>query len=75
MPKNKNPLTIVIPEVRAKLGLSQKELGKKLNLCQTFIGACERGEKQMSIPTLRVLLAFLNANGFKKYKTIDQLTS
>lgn len=39
-------------EERCKLGLSQEELAEIIGLSNYYIGQLERGERQMSLPTL-----------------------
>ena len=39
-------------DLRKKKGLSQEELGWKANLHYTYVGAIERGEKNVSIVTI-----------------------
>jgi transcriptional regulator with XRE-family HTH domain len=41
-----------IRDLRKKMGLSQEELGWKAKLHYTYVGAVERGEKNVSVITL-----------------------
>ena len=42
-----------IREKRQAMGLSQEDLGEKADLHRTYIGAIERGERNISILNLR----------------------
>ena len=42
----------IIRERRASLQLSQEELGERAGLHRTYIGALERGERNISVRTL-----------------------
>lgn len=40
---------------RTALGLTQAELGERCDLHRTFVGSVERGERNVSVLTLRAL--------------------
>lgn len=47
--------TVIADRVRAKriaAGLSQEELGERAHIHRTYIGAVERGEKNITVATL-----------------------
>lgn len=53
MPKNPNQvLAARLRSVRAKLGWSQEELAERCGLHRTYIGAIERGERNVTLTTL-----------------------
>jgi len=61
---NKKELAIVIGKIlrkyREEKKLSQEELGFRSNLHRTYIGMIERGEKNITIYTLLILLRGLD---------------
>jgi transcriptional regulator with XRE-family HTH domain len=48
-----------IRDRRTALGLTQAELGERCQLHRTFVGSVERGERNVSVLTLRALAAGL----------------
>ncbi|WP_454872438.1 helix-turn-helix domain-containing protein [Paraburkholderia xenovorans] len=46
-------LLSTLREARKKAGLSQVELAKRLELTQSIIGKCERGERRLDVIELR----------------------
>ncbi|MFA6602115.1 MAG: helix-turn-helix transcriptional regulator [Candidatus Paceibacterota bacterium] len=53
---------------REKLGLTQEGLGKKLKMHRTYVGMVERGEKNISVVSLR---RFAEALGLTLRDIID----
>ena len=51
-----------IRELRKKKGLSQEELGGRARLHYTYIGAVERGEKNVSVVTLNKIARALGTS-------------
>ncbi|MEW6608163.1 MAG: helix-turn-helix transcriptional regulator [bacterium] len=49
-----------IRELRKALGLTQEELGERANLHNTYIGAVERGERNLSIESIEKIAKGLN---------------
>lgn len=47
-------------DTRNKAGLSQEELANRLNITQSFLSKCERGERRIDIIELR---SFCNGMG------------
>ena len=45
---------------RRKLGISQEELADRSGLHRTYIGAIERGERNISLATLELIAKGLN---------------
>ena len=53
MPKNPNLLLATrLRVLRAKLGWSQEELAERCGLHRTYIGAIERGERNVTLSTV-----------------------
>ena len=50
----------LIRKRRSTLGLSQEELGERAGLHRTYIGALERGERNLSVRTLYKVAAALD---------------
>jgi transcriptional regulator with XRE-family HTH domain len=64
---NKNPeLASLIgdhlKQLRVQSGMSQEALAEKSGLHRTYIGACERGERNITIINLNRLCQALNTN-------------
>ena len=49
-----------IKELRHELGWSQEDLADKSGLHRTYIGAVERGERNVSLSSLELIAAALN---------------
>lgn len=49
-------------EHRQARGLTQVQLGEQCGLHRTFIGSCERGERNLSILNLRLLAKVLRVS-------------
>lgn len=66
-----NPLLIKfgkkVREERRKRGLTQEELGKIAGMHRTYIGAVERGEKNLTLTNLQRIAKVLNV------KTVELL--
>jgi transcriptional regulator with XRE-family HTH domain len=84
-----NLLTIVgerIRYFRKNRGLTQEQLGEKVGLPQSYVGAIERGEKNLSLETLEriikalqlgpaeVFIPIKNKEHLKKDKLIDLIS-
>jgi transcriptional regulator with XRE-family HTH domain len=52
----------IIRSRRTTLGLSQEELGERAGLHRTYIGALERGERNLSVRTLYRVAAALECS-------------
>nr|WP_284504836.1 helix-turn-helix transcriptional regulator [Caballeronia sp. INDeC2] len=59
-------------EARKTAGLSQVELARRLDLTQSIIGKCERGERRLDVIELR---EWCGAIGIPLYELILQLES
>lgn len=62
--KNENPLLAEwlgarIRHFRTSCGFTQEQLAERAGLHRTYIGACERGEKNLTIVNLEVICKHL----------------
>lgn len=68
MPPNRAPqflhrrLANAVRSQRGELGISQEELAKRCGLHRTYIGAIERGERNVSLATLELLAVGLGVD-------------
>ena len=53
-------LSVNIKTLRSNLNLSQEELASKCGLHRTYIGAIERGERNITLSSLELLAFSLN---------------
>lgn len=53
---------IKIEELRKKMGLSQEDLAKKLNMTQQRISAYEKGKREPDLETLKLFADFFNVS-------------
>lgn len=65
--KNENPplttwLSSRLKHYRKIRGLTQEQLAEKTGLHRTYIGACERGEKNITIINLSVICSQLDVS-------------
>lgn len=51
-----------IEELRKKMGLSQEDLAKKLNMTQQRISAYEKGKREPDLETLKLFADFFNVS-------------
>ena len=51
---------IKIEELRKKMGLSQEDLAKKINMTQQRISAYEKGKREPDLETLKLFADFFN---------------
>lgn len=63
-----------IRELRANIGISQEELAFRSGLHRTYIGAIERGEKNLSLKNIEKIANALNINIYEIFKSIEDLT-
>lgn len=47
---------------REKLGLTQEQMGKRLKMHRTYVGMVERGEKNISVVSLKRIAEALNTS-------------
>ena len=52
----------LLRSLRAKQGLTQEDLGSKINKNQSFISKCERGERRLDIVELRAFCKAIGVN-------------
>jgi len=50
----------LLQEARKGAGLTQEELGKRLDQTQSFISKCERGERRLDVVEIRAICQALN---------------
>jgi len=60
-----NVLAYNLKRKRKVLGLTQEELADKANLHRTYIGAIERGERNITIKSLSLLARALKAKEYE----------
>lgn len=53
---------IKIEELRKKMGLSQEDLAKRLNMTQQRISAYEKGKREPDLETLKLFADFFNVS-------------
>lgn len=61
-----------IRDIRHKAGISQEELAHKSGLHRTYMGAVERGEKNVSLKNIEKIATGLNINLEQLFETIDK---
>ena len=54
-----------IKHLRSQMGISQEELADKCGLHRTYIGAVERGERNITLSTLELIASALNVDAPK----------
>jgi transcriptional regulator with XRE-family HTH domain len=60
-----------IRQRRTQLGLSQEQLAEKANLHRTYIGAVERGERNISLDNILAIAQALGISGSELLEGID----
>lgn len=65
-------LAAAIMERRQKLGLSQEDLAKKAQLHRTYISDVERGERNISVESLRRLSVALGSPVWELVKEAEE---
>lgn len=66
--KLRKDLILIIKEERLKKGYSQEELGYRSGLHRTYIGAVERGEKNLTVDTLEKIATGLGIDYKELFK-------
>lgn len=51
-----------IKKIRKKMGISQEELAHKCGLHRTYIGAIERGERNITLSSLEIIASALGVD-------------
>jgi transcriptional regulator with XRE-family HTH domain len=54
---------------RKEMKMSQREFGEKIGIHRTYVGAIERGEKNITLETILRILSDLNLNFIIKENT------
>nr|WP_272907503.1 helix-turn-helix transcriptional regulator [Paenibacillus xylanexedens] len=57
--------------LRKKRGLTQDQLGEKVQLPQSYIGGIERGNKNISIETLEKLITALDIHPYEIFESLE----
>ncbi len=59
---NHRAFLVLLREVRKERGLSQAELASRLEVTQSFVSKCERGERRLDVVELRAWCAALGTS-------------
>lgn len=51
-----------IKKIRGKMGITQEELAHRCGLHRTYIGAIERGERNITLNSLEIIASTLNVD-------------
>ncbi|MCG8639452.1 MAG: helix-turn-helix domain-containing protein [Desulfobacterales bacterium] len=57
-------------EIRKKSGLTQRELGKRLNQAHSFISKCERGERRVDIAEFYLICKACGVSPYEEASTL-----